>query len=151
MSTIHDENNELHKLVNINKDACTFYNKAAREVGSPEIRQTFSKLENLHEDVIVNLQNQIRKNGGKPDADETFAGKTAQFWGELMARVSNDIDETLVSHLEEAEDRCLHSIQDAMKDKDIRPETKLALQSEEQTLRRTHDYMKALKDAMKAA
>lgn len=151
MSTVKDENQELHKLVSINKDACEFYDSAAEEAESPEIKQTFRKLEDLHQGVITNLVGQIRANGGKPDVDETFAGKTSQFWGELMAKVSNDVDETLVKHLEEAEDRCLHSMQDAMKDEDIRPETKATLQKELQTLQKTHDYMKALKDAMKAA
>lgn len=151
MTSLKDENNELHKLVNINKDACEFYKSAAQDVESFEIKQTFFKLENLHRQVITNLQNQIRINGGNPDADETLIGKTAQFWGGLMAKVSNDVDATLVKHLEEAEDRCLHSMEDAMKEDDIRPATKAALQSEMETLRKTHDYMKALKDAMKKA
>lgn len=151
MTSMKDENNELHKLANINKDACEFYNSAAQEVESAEIKQTFSKLEDLHRQVMTNLQNQIRINGGNPEADETLIGKGAQFWGELMAKVSNDADATLVKHLEEAEDRCLHSMQDAMKDADIRPATKAALQNDMETLRKTHDYMKALKDAMKAA
>ncbi len=151
MADIKDENNELHKLVNINKDACAFYESATKEAKSAEIKQTFRKLEELHQDVIANIQSRIRSNGGKAEADETLVGKTTQFWGELMAKVSNDVDETLVKHLEEAEDRCLHSMQDAIKDDDIRPETKTALQNELQTLRKTHDYMKALKEAMKAA
>lgn len=151
MTSLKDENNELHKLVNINKDACEFYNSAVQEAQSAEIKQTFTKLENLHRQVMGNLQNQIRINGGDPEADETLVGKGAQFWGELMAKVSNDVDTTLVKHLEEAEDRCLHSMEDAMKDDDIRPATKAALQSEMDTLRKAHDYMKALKDALKAA
>lgn len=151
MTSIKDENNELHKLVNINKDACSFYESASKEAQNAEIKQNFRKLEELHQDVMVNIQSRIRSNGGQAQADETIIGKTYQFWAELMAKVSNDVDETLVKHLEEAEDRCLHSMQDAINDDDIRPETKLALQNELQTLRKTHDYMKALKDAMKAA
>lgn len=151
MSSIQDENNELNKLVCINKDACEFYKNASGEAESAEIKQTFRKLESLHSDVVSNLQSYIRQNGGKPEVEETLVGKTTQFWAELMAKVSNDVDETLVKHLEAAEDRCLHSMQDAIKDDDIRPETKTALQNELQTLRKTHDYMKALKDAMKAA
>lgn len=151
MSTIKDENHELQKLANLNKDACEFYKNAANEVKSAEIKNTFSRLEDLHQQVMTNLQNQIRVNGGDANVSETMTGKAAQFWTELMTKVSNDVDETLVSHLEEAEDRCLHSMEDAMKDDDIRPATKAALQSEMQTLRKTHDYMKALKEAMKAA
>lgn len=149
--TFKDENKELGKLVNINQDACEFYDNAATKVESPEIKQTFQKLKALHAEIVGNLQGYIRQNGGQAEAHETVVGKSAQFFAELMTKISNDVDETLVSHLEEAEDRCLHSIQDAMKDNDLSPETKNALQNEMTTLHRTHDYMKALKDALKAA
>lgn len=145
------ENHELNKLVDINKDACEFYETATTEISSPEIKQTFRKLQSLHEDVVVRLQDYIRKNGGKTEAEETIVGKTTQFWAEMMAKISNDVDETMVTHLEAAEDRCLHSMQNALKDDALRPETKSALQDEMRTLQKTHDYMKALKDTMKAA
>lgn len=145
------ENKELCKLIDINTDACDFYESAQEKAENPKMRTVFGNLENLHKNVIISLQQKVRSNGGDPEADETFTGKAALFFGNLATKISNDVDETLVKHLEEAEDRCLHSIEDAMKNKDITASTKALLQDELVSLRRSHDYMKSLKDQMKAA
>lgn len=140
----------LNHLIDINRDACDFYKSAAEKADDTNLAQTFTNLERLHSTVESDLRRVIRENGGKSDADGSVVGASARFFGELAAKISNDTDATLVSHLEEAEDRCLHSIEDAMK-KDIRPDVKTVLLNELSTLRKTHDYMKALKDSMKAA
>lgn len=145
------ENKELGKLININKDAVEFYKSAQEKSENTSFRRTFQDLESLHSSVIMNLQSRIRSNGGNPEADETLKGQAAKFWGEMMANMSNDVDETLVKHLEEAEDRCLHSIEDAIQHDEVSPATKAALQKEKVALQKSHDYMKALKDSLKHA
>ncbi|MCD8497033.1 MAG: PA2169 family four-helix-bundle protein [Alphaproteobacteria bacterium] len=122
-----------------------------RKADDPQIRKTFQNLEKLHRGVIVNLQQHVRANGGDAKARETMTGQAAQFWGSLMTSISNDVDETLVNNLEEAEDRCLHSIEDALKEPDFRSATKDILIHEKSTLQRSHDYMKTLKDTLRAA
>lgn len=147
----NSENKEICKLIDINKDAAGFYEDAQGKAESTYIKETFKNLEALHNDVIVNLSGYVTANGGEVDADETMVGGARQFFGELVAKVSNKPDEALVAHLEEAEDRCLHSISDAIEDDDMSPSGKALLQKELSTLQKTHDYMKALKDSMKEA
>lgn len=142
---------ELQKLANINEDACEFYEEACEKADSEQLKTTFRNLESLHKGVVVNLQEHIRTTGGQPDTDETIAGEARELWGKLMASISNDVDETLVKHLEEAEDRCLNKIQDIIENDDIPATTKAFLQTEYRVLRKSHDYMKSLKDCMKAA
>lgn len=144
-------NKELQKLANINEDACEFYEEAQDKAEDPQIKATFQNLESLHKAVVVNLQQHIRENGGEPDTDETMVGEAREFWGKLMASMSNDVDETLVKHLEETEDRCLHKIEDIMENDEISIATKTVLQNERAALQKSHDYMKALKEIMKAA
>lgn len=145
------ENKELLKLASINKDASEFYETAQDEVESDGMKSAFSDLEKLHEDVANALQSRILANGGDAEADETISGQMRELFAVLMTKISNDVDETLVTHLEEAEDRCLHSMQDAIESPSVSPETKMILQNELSVLRKSHDYMKALKDDMKAA
>ena len=142
---------ELQKLANINEDACEFYEEAQKKSEDAQMKSTFKNLEILHKNVVINLQDHIRAQGKTPDTDETMIGEMRGFWGKLMASISNDIDETLVTHLEEAEDRCLHKVQDIMQNDDIPMSTKALLEKEHIALRKSHDYMKALKDCMKAA
>lgn len=145
------ENKELGKLININKDACDFYKSAQEKTQSDAFKRTFQDLENLHHNVIINLKECVRANGGRPEASDTFTGQASQMWGELMTDISNDVDETLVKHLEEAEDRCLHTVEDVINEEDITPATKTVLDSEMGALKKSHDYMKALRDSLKAA
>ena len=140
-----------YKLININEDAAEFYESAQEKAENLQIKSTFAHLESLHKDVIRSLSTIVRANGGEVDADETMVGEMRQFFGELHAKISNDVDETLVTHLEEAEDRCLHSIKDALESDDIAQATKASLQSDLASLQKSHDYMKALKDYMKEA
>jgi len=149
--SLRKENKILNHLADLNKDACEFYEEARDEVKSPKLKQTFGDLESLHRDVMTNLQSILVRNGGDADIDETLRGQIAQMWGELKAKVSNDFDATIVAELEEAEDRCLHAMQDAVKDTDISEPTRTRLQKDLQSLQRSHDYMKSLQDIMKSA
>lgn len=149
--TYEKENHVLTTLVDINKDASDFYKSASQKVQNPNLERSFNDLERIHNTVVIDLTKRIKDNGGKPSVDGTFVGKTTRVFGELMTKISTDVDETLVSHLEEAEDRCLHSIRDAIDDKNLRADTKALLVDEMSTLQRSHDYMKALKESMKAA
>lgn len=147
------ENKKITNLININQDASTFYYESAKElVESPNLKSTFKDLGDLHKDIASNLETFVKQNGDPSvEADETMVGEMSKFWGKLKAKISNDTDETLIAQLEEAEDRCLHSMQDLMNSDDITAETKLLLQREYTALRKSHDYMKDLKDFMKAA
>lgn len=144
------ENKVLSMLVDINQDACTFYKSALDRVQNPKLERSFSDLQKLHNSVVVDLEKQIRANGGTPDRDGTLAGKSARIFGEIIASVSTNVDETLVKRLEEAEDRCLHSMRDALDERNMQANTRALLVSELGTLQRSHDYMKALKDSMAA-
>jgi len=145
------ENKILSHLIDINKDACSFYESALEKIENPHLQRSFSDLERLHEGIVIDLSRRLRDNGVHIGADGTMVGKAAQFFGEIAAKVSNDVDETLISRLEEAEDRCLHSMRDALDEGSIRPDTKAFLIEELSSLQKSHDYMKALKESVKAA
>ena len=145
------EAQEISNIININEDAVEFYNTAQEKAEDPQLKSTFANLESLHNSVVINLTSHLRAEGQNVEPKETIAGQAHQFWAKLVASISNDVDETLVKQLEEAEDRCLHSIQDAVESDTITPESKSALQTELVALKKSHDYMKALKDSMKAA
>lgn len=143
---------EIKKLINLNEDARQFYTEASEQTDSATYRSTFQKVGALHGSVVVSLQSHL-KTLGETDLqpDKTLMGKTRQFVGTTLADWSEKTDEMLVTHLEEAEDRCLHQIQDIMEDEDITTATKDVLTREHANIRQTHDYMKGLKDNLKKA
>jgi len=144
---------ELSKLVDINQDACEFYTSAQEKVENPRHKSTFRELDQLHKSAITSIQQLMTKSGAdtnKSKADETVTGKATRMFGELASKLSSNTDSTLISRLEEAEDRCLHSMEDAIKNEDVSADTRGALQNELSKLRKSHDHMKALKESMAA-
>lgn len=140
---------EVAKLVDTNKDACEFYNKAKGKVDEQQLRNKFDELCSLHNRVVDKLQSEMISRGASHDdvqASETITGKANRYFGELMAAVTNSPDEKFIARLEEAEDRCLHAMEDACKNQDISNELKTVLKQQLTELRKSHDYMKSLKD-----
>jgi uncharacterized protein (TIGR02284 family) len=138
----------LEHLININKDACKFYDHAADQAESYQLQVTFRDLSSLHREVAADLEEHLP--GKNTDLEGTVIGSAACMFSDLIAKFSKDSDETFVVHLEEAEDRCLHSLQDAITKKDLPKDIQALLTDELSTLQKTHDYMKSLKDYMKA-
>jgi len=141
----------LKELANVNEDAAEFYETAQESVKDDTYKTTFSNLESLHESVASNVVILMKSYGEDYDADETMKGQAMQFWTQTKAMFSGSPNETFIKDLEEAEDRCLHSMQDAVSDTKISDTTRARLQNELTSLRKAHDYMKSLKENLKAA
>lgn len=146
-----DANKEVSKIININEDARQFYQTAQEKAENDTVKNIFKDFENLHEGIVINLQNYVRQNGGDPETDGTMTGNVSEMWGKARAALSSNTDESLIASLEEAEDRCIHSIKDAISDDDLPADARATLKREEETLQRSHDYMKIMKQNVNAA
>lgn len=142
---------EVSKIIDINKDASDFYHDAQEKAKSPTVKDIFKDYEQLHKSVVIELQNYVSQKGGDPEAGNTFAGQAGEVWGKVRAALSPNVDESLITSLEEAEDRCIHSIDDAIANDDLSPETRVALKKQQETLHKSHDYMKIMKENVNAA
>lgn len=147
------ESKELSKLIDVNEDACEFYDTACGKVSDRHLKSTFLNLKAVHKGIVVNLQTYLnsRPNTGDTAANQTMIGQAKQLWGEIAARIGSHTDEIFVTHLEEAEDRCLHTMEDALESEDMNPDVKRFLGQELATLKEAHDYVKLLKQHIQAA
>lgn len=140
--------NTINKLIDISEDARRFYMDAVDRTDNPEMKQLFRDMADIRKGIIIDLRQHMRSLGEVADeADGTFIGKANQFIGEKVADMTDNVDEALITYLEEAEDRCLHSFEDSAQDNDLPAETRNVISMELQTLQKTHDHMKSLKDA----
>ena len=71
-------------------------------------------------------------------------------WGKLKATLSGNKDETLVSELEEVEDRSLEEFYGAVA-KNLPEQTITMLKRHANALRETHDIMKSTQDMFEEA
>ena len=147
----HTENT-IQNLVNICEDAREFYTDAVTQTKDPEMKRLCRQMADIRKGIIIDLRAFARQNDLKIDEPkETLGGQVNKFLGENIAKISDNTDEALIVYLEEAEDRCLHSFEDASNDNDLSPEARRLVSEELASLKKTHDYMKELKVAMKAA
>lgn len=143
---------KIQNLINICEDAREFYTDAIDQTNDSEMKQLFRNMADIRKSVIVDLRAHMRQHNMKiEEPSETVMGQVNKFLGENIAKWSDNADNALVTYLEEAEDRCLHSFQDVSNDNDIPNETRILIKKELETLQKTHDYMKELKDTMKMA
>ncbi len=150
--SLYQENRELEKLINLNHDACKFYEIAKDKATNPQVVQTFRNMEGLHNGIIVDIQQRARSNGGDIIIPEkTILGAAHIFWAKLIATIGNDVDEVLVAQLEEAEEHCLFSMEYIIEKGTISPSTQTMLHNEMIGLRKGYSYMKALKECMMPA
>lgn len=145
----NDTKQILNHLVDVCEDAREYYQKASDQAEDPRIKMTMKNMAAVRETIISDLKARIISMGGTPDEQGTAQGKTAQFFGQLKASIANT-DETLVSELEEAEDKSLEEFHSAMA-KNLPEETRSFIEKQTALLRKTHDHMKELKDCMKDA
>lgn len=142
----------LNHLVNICEDARAFYTDAIDQTDDPAMKRLFRHMADIRKGVIIDLRAHMRQKHMEVDEiTETFGGRVNKFIGENAAKISGHVNETLVSYLEEAEDRCLHSFRQTANDNDLPADTRGLLLTELDSLHKTHDYMLELKEAMKYA
>lgn len=142
----------INKLIDVSEDARRFYTDAIDKTANPEMKRLFRDMADIRKGIIIDLRQHLRNHGEvADDADGTFVGKANQFIGEKVADMTDNVDEALITYLEEAEDRSLHSFEKAVNDNDIPADTRNVLMMELETLRKTHDHMKALKEIIRIA
>jgi len=148
------EISEMSDILDTNQDASDFYASAQNQVQNTQMQSTFKELESLHRSTVTNIKEAMRSRGAKPEQLETkesVGGKMSRMFGEIKAKMADQTDDSLIKSLEEAEDKCLHAIQDLMKNEKVSQELKNTLQAEYDRLRKSHDHMKALKQRVTAA
>tara|TARA_B100001750_G_scaffold235712_1_gene238597 strand:- start:2398 stop:2850 length:453 start_codon:yes stop_codon:yes gene_type:complete len=142
----------LQNLINICEDAREFYSDAIDQTSDPEMKRLCRQMADIRKGIIIDLRAYARQNDLKLDeASNTIGGQVNKFLGEHIAKWSDNTDEALIVYLEEAEDRCLHSFQEASNDDDLPLEARRLITEELTSLQKTHDYMKELKMALKNA
>ena len=141
----------LNHLIDICEDGKNFYEAAIERSDDAEMDRTFKNMANIRREIITDLERCVRETGGEVERDGTAKGKISQLYGELKSMLSTKTDTTLVSRLEEAEDRSLEEFKDASTDSNLSADVQNVVNLSTQKLQQTHDHMKALKDGLKAA
>lgn len=144
---------KLDEVVSNSKDAVDFYNSAQTKAEDPDLKKIFAQLANTHRNTLIAVERLIQVRGKDRSAEDisgTIIGQSNKLFGELLASISSKPDEKLIARLEEAEDRCLHSLEEATNIKEFSATERQLLESELLAVKNSHGNMKYLKQTYAA-
>jgi len=144
----------LQIIIDINTDASEFYTIAAATVESSKLRRSFSALFTLHQKTKITLQRLLQKKRvsiNRTSALITGPGTTVDIFGAALTTLSSKVDTKLITSLENAENRCLHSLHVAADQESLSFATRKIIKQEIRSLKTTHYFMQELKHAAQAA
>ena len=150
---LNDEIKALKELMDLNNDATSFYAKAQEKVKDKSLQETLREFELLHKQAMLNFKEQLEATSSDQEThkpEETVNGQANKMFTQVLTEFQDKPDDRFVQQLEEAEDRCLNRLEEAMKTPEITESTKKVMEDEMARMRKSHDTMKSLKDKIAA-
>ena len=140
----------LNDLIQINYDRIEGYRKAADESKTFDIslHPIFHKMADESRLNVSALTQQVRKLGGEAEHGSTTMGKIYRAWMDVKATFAGKDRKAIIASCEFGEDQAQKAYDDALaSDADIDTETRQLITSQKETLKRSHDEIKAMRDA----
>ena len=134
----------MNDLIKINNDRIEGYEKAIDELHDGKN----SDLKSLFSQMIS--ESRTYKSEGSPDGGTTTSGIVYRAWMDVRAAFSGGDRASVLSNCEAGEDAAQKAYKSAIEDEDVMEETKILLREQKQSLRNSHDKIKALRDSAKA-
>ena len=105
------------------------YIEAAKASDTNPYAEMFTARAGERRRVVSQLQTEVVRLGGKPEDDGTVLASAHRTFLDLKAAVFGRDNTVIVNEVERGEDHILHTFEAAMKDEDLSPEPRAAVQS----------------------
>ena len=138
----------LNTLIGTLIDSIEGYQKAAADTTNQRFAEMFNARAQERQQVLTKLQGTVARLGGNPEDDGTTAGAAHRGWINLKEAVLGRDDEAIVNEVERGEDYLKNKFETAMKNVDLPPEARAAVEEAWTSVRAGHDEMSALKHAI---
>lgn len=150
MITENDYSVVVHDLIEINNDRILGYEKAAEQTQEPDLKSLFNKMAEESRGYKKQLQDYAAPVGSIEDEDATTnRGKLYRAWMDVKAPFGGDSRKSLLNSCEFGEDAIQKAYDGALKEIDHveSPELRDLVGHQKMALRKSHDQVKALRDA----
>jgi uncharacterized protein (TIGR02284 family) len=141
----------LNDLVAINNDRIVGYEKAIAETKAEDadLKSLFTSMIDESRKIRLDLANEVQSLGGEYDRGTTASGKLYRAWMDVRAIFSGHDRHAVLANCERGEDAAQSAYKDALNDNEVPAYIRTILEEQKQTLRASHDKIKALRDAAK--
>lgn len=134
----------INSLIETTIDSVDGYREAAREACIPTLRTLFERRASERQAVVAALQAFVVSKGGKPQDDGTVLAAAHRVFVDLRSALDNG-DEAVVKEVERGEDHIKRKYGDALKDIELTPAARDAIENAYASVKRGHDEMSRLK------
>ena len=152
MATSTNLTEVLNDLIKINYDRIEGYRKAAEESKEYdiELHPLFQGMADESRLNVSALTQHVRALGGEAESGSTTMGKIYRAWMDIKATFTGKDRTAIIASCEFGEDAAQKAYDAALaSDADIDTDTRQLITSQKETLKKSHDKIKALRDASK--
>jgi uncharacterized protein (TIGR02284 family) len=146
MENSHDVKT-LNSLIETTLDSADGYAEAAKDAKSQSLISLFTQRSTERKQVASTLQQRVLLLGAEPEKDGTVLASAHRMFVNLRTTVTSNDNKAVVDEVERGEDHIKAKFEDAMKDKDVSPDTKAVITDVYTSVRNGHDQMRDIKHA----
>jgi uncharacterized protein (TIGR02284 family) len=141
----------LNDLVEINNDRIVGYEKALGETkdADEDLKILFATMIDESRKIRLDLANEVQALGGEYERDTTARGKLYRAWMDVRAAFTGHDRHAVLANCERGEDAAQNAYRNALEENHLPDYIHNMLSEQKQTLKASHDKIKALRDASK--
>lgn len=140
----------INRLIEVTIDSADGYRKAADSADSHKFQQLFYSRAGEREDLVLQMQEFVRAQGGDPVDDGSLAAGAHRLFVDLRSAITGGDEAALVADVESGEDHIKAQYESALQDIELAPETRSLIQSGQRVVLAGHDQMRDLKHSMES-
>lgn len=138
----------LNTLIATLLDSVEGYTKAAGDIENARLGTIFSDRARERREVASQLQAVVMQQGGQPEDDTSTMGAIHRTFFDLKTAITGRDNEAIVNEVERGEDYLKAKFETAMKNADLSPAARAAVDTAWTSVRAGHDQMSQLKHQM---
>ena len=143
----------LNDLIEINNDRIRGYEKAIEETkpGDADLRALFESMASESRSYANDLRRHVTVAGEDPAEGTTIRGKIYRAWMDVKATFTGKDRKSILASCEYGEDAAQRAYEDALSsDAELSADVRQVITEQKSSLKRSHDKIKALRDAQTA-
>jgi uncharacterized protein (TIGR02284 family) len=148
---MHSNEDHIHLingLVETTIDSADGYETAAKDADGARYKDLFERRAQERRSVASELQDEVRRLGGEPKDDGTILAAAHRAFVNLKDAMTKG-DEAVIDEVEAGEDFIKGKYEKALKDTDVEPQTRAAIEKTWTSVKSGHDQMRDIKHMLK--
>ncbi|MDP9422553.1 MAG: PA2169 family four-helix-bundle protein [Pseudomonadota bacterium] len=145
-----DDKTALNTLLATLTDSINGYRDSAENTENSRFKQLFLDSAEERSRVAEDLRAEVRRLGGDPNDDGSFAGKTHQVFLDLKAAITGRDDKAIINEVERGEDYLKEKFEAALQSDKLAGESRAVVERAFTSVRRGHDRIAEIKHSMEA-